>query len=883
MGDGRLATALHAETMIQGIRDCVSLVLQDGRTLVCTPDHKILCQGGRWVRTDELVLGHDRVVVGLEAPLDESSPDETGYSLRAGGMSFSMETSHHRLRTLAFARLLGHLLEDGSISVLGQGRMHVGQALDRQVVLNDVELVTGKRPAATRYDERKWTVVLPAGLTRAIMALPGVQTGRRINHAPSLPALVLKDDCPIAMVREFLGGLFGADGEAPVLKRMSGREEEAILHPPVYSQTARPEHVAALRDMMGHIGRLLARCGVKTGGASVYQYPVRRAVSSYPAARDGGPRVEVRLQLPDGLSFVERVGFRYCVDKAMRASAAAVYWRTVERIGLQRLWMSGQVEASHHRRPELAFHTVRAEAASALRQRETIIFPHYSLLEGHDRFSRLPTAENRRFRPLHREGCGFPSPVEFLTQLGVRHWFAPLRPRGAGDQGKRYCVEKTSETLPTFTLGVLDRRPAGPQAVFDIAVDDVHAFVAGTVAVHNCIGNSGPLPEAVSTAIQQHQLVVASVLSGNRNFEGRVHPQVRANYLASPPLVVAYALAGTVEIDLTTEPLGHDPQGCPVFLKEIWPTPQEVADAVRQAVTPAMFQERYAHVLEGTEAWREIPGGDSTLYPWNPASTYIQEPPYVTSCPPTPPPIAPIRGARVLVMVGDSVTTDHISPAGSIALDSPAGRYLIAQGVDPKAFNSYGARRGNDRVMTRGTFANVRLRNELAPGREGWWTRSWLTDLPAGQAGEEMPIYDAALQYQQAGIPLLIVAGQEYGAGSSRDWAAKGTALLGVKAVLAESFERIHRSNLLGMGILPLEFEAGQSRATLTLTGREIFDLDGVDAELTTGRVITVRATAPDGTAKTFSARARVDTPLELDYYRHGGILPYVLRKCLAR
>ncbi len=390
-----------------------------------------------------------------------------------------------------------------------------------------------------------------------------------------------------------------------------------------------------------------------------------------------------------------------------------------------------------------------------------------------------------------------------------------------------------------------------------------------------CIGQSGPLPDAVAAAVQQHQLVVASVLSGNRNFEGRIHPQVRANYLASPPLVVAYALAGTVEIDLTREPLGHDPQGRPVFLKEIWPTPQEVADTIRQAVTPEMFQERYAHVLDGTEAWREIPGGEATLYPWNPSSTYIQEPPYLVECPATPPPLAPIRGARVLVMVGDSVTTDHISPAGSIAKDSPAGRYLIEQGVDPKEFNSYGARRGNDRVMTRGTFGNVRLRNELAPGQEGWWTRAWGTD-------EVVPIYDAAQEARARGTPLVVVAGKEYGAGSSRDWAAKGAALLGVKAVLAESFERIHRSNLIGMGVLPLQFEAGQSRVSLDLTGRETFDLDGVGPTLAPAQTVTVRVTAPDGGApKTFTARVRIDTPLELEYYRHGGILPYVLRKFL--
>ncbi len=871
---GRLTMALQTEAMIQGVRDCLTLVLQDGRTLVCTPDHKILCAGGRWMRADELVPGQDRVVVGLEAPLDEPSNDETGYCLRAGDLIFSMDTPQARLRTLAFARLLGHLLEDGSISALGQGRINVGQAIDREVVLNDIEVVTGKRPKAARYDERKWTIVLPAELTRAIRALPGVRIGRRIDQSPRLPACVLDDHCPVAVLREFLGGTFGADGMAPILKRMSEREEDATLQHPAYSQSARPEHVGALKEVMGQIIRLLRRCDVKTEGAKIYEYPVRRSLSSYPAARDGDPRVEVRLQLPDGLSFVERVGFRYCVDKQMRASAAAVYWRTVGRIGLQRLWMSEHLEEAHQRQPELTFHEARTEVAAVLQERETIIFPHYSLLEGHDRFSRLPKPEHHRFKPLHRDACDFPSPVEFLTQLGVRDWFAPLRARGEGDQRKRYCVEKTSETLPTFTLGVLERRPAGQHSVYDITVDGLHAFVAGTGAVSNCIGNSGPLPDPVAAAIQQHQLVVAAVLSGNRNFEGRIHPQVRANYLASPPLVVAYAIAGTVNIDLTREPLGQDAEGRPVYLREIWPSPQEVAEAIRQAVTPEMYRERYAHVLDGDAAWQAISAGTSTLYPWDPASTYIQEPPFFHDLPKTPPPIAPIRGGRVLVMVGDSVTTDHISPAGSISKESPAGQYLIAQSVDPTAFNSYGARRGNDRVMTRGTFANVRLKNELAPGTEGWWT----TYLPTGG---KLSIYEAAERYRQEETPLVVLAGKEYGTGSSRDWAAKGTALLGVRAVLAESYERIHRSNLIGMGVLPLEFLPGQSRASLGLTGHEIFEIPLGD-QLTPGQTLDVTATALDKKKRTLTCRVRIDTPLELEYYRHGGVLQTVLRKLLA-
>jgi len=872
--DGQLTMALQTEAMIQGERDCVSLVLQDGRTLICTPDHKILCAGERWVRADQLVPGRDRVVIGLEVPLDESSADEVGYCLRAGEMIFSMETSQERLRSLAFARLLGHLLEDGSISVLGQGRINVGQAVDREAVLNDVELVTGKRPAATRYDDRKWTIALPMELTRAIMELGGVRMGRRIHQAPTLPTFVLDDHCPISMVREFLGGLFGADGKAPTLKRMSEHEKDAILQPPEFSQTAKPEHVETLKEMMESITHLLNRCGVKVGGATIFQYPVRRAASSYPAAQDGSPRVEVRLHLPDGLSFIEKVGFRYCVDKMMRSSAAAVYWRTVERIGLQRLWMSAFLGESHRRQPELTFHEARAEGAFMLQQEETIIFPHYSLLEGHDRFSRLPKPENQRFKPLHRDGCDFPSPVELFTQLGVRDWFARLRARTETGFTKRYCVEKTSERLPTFTLGVLDVRPAGKHEVFDIAVDGLHAFVAGTVAVSNCIGNSGPLPEPVANVVKEHDLIVASVLSGNRNFEGRVHPQVKANYLASPMLVVAYALAGTMNIDLTKEPIGRDKSGKEVYLKEIWPTQQEIMQAVRQSVTAEAFRRRYSNVFEGTKEWKEIATPTGDLYRWNEKSTYVQEPPYFKEFPKAPSPIRPIEKARVLEFVGDSITTDHISPAGSIAKDSPSGQYLLSLGVQQKDFNSYGARRGNDRVMTRGTFANVRLKNKLVPDAEGWWTAA----LPAG---EKLSVFDAAERYKKRGTPLLVIAGKEYGSGSSRDWAAKGPALLGVRAVIAESFERIHRSNLVGMGILPLEFLSGQNAESLKLTGREMFDILGLNEGIKAGQTIEVKAISSEGKEITFQTKARIDTPVEVEYYRHGGILHCVLRQIL--
>src|SRR3989441_9138793 len=361
--DGRLGTATQAEMMVQGERECVSLVLQDGRTLVCTPDHEILCTDGRWVRADQLVLGQDRVVVGLEAPLDEPGADEAGYTLHVGKLTFTMDTDHERLRTLAFARLLGHLLSDGSISLLGQGRMHVGQAMDREAVLDDVELLTGYRPAATRYDQRTWPIVLPKPLTDAISALPGVRTGRRIQLAPTLPAFVLDESCPLTVVREFLGGLFGADGHAPVLHRWGEREEEATLEPPAYSQSTIPEHVEALKQAMDDVIRLLARCGVKINGANIYEYPTCRAASSYPAAQDGIPRVEVRLELPDGLSFVERVGFRYCMDKAMRASAAAVYWRLVAQIHQQRLWMSNRLVELHQTDDTLSFSHARKKAS----------------------------------------------------------------------------------------------------------------------------------------------------------------------------------------------------------------------------------------------------------------------------------------------------------------------------------------------------------------------------------------------------------------------------------------------------------------------------------------------------------------------------------------
>jgi aconitate hydratase len=388
-----------------------------------------------------------------------------------------------------------------------------------------------------------------------------------------------------------------------------------------------------------------------------------------------------------------------------------------------------------------------------------------------------------------------------------------------------------------------------------------------------CIGNSGPLSDGISAAIKDNNLMAVAVLSGNRNFEGRVHPLVRANYLASPPLVVAYALAGRMDMDLTTESLGTDTAGKPVYLRDIWPTPQEVEKVVRESVTSEQYRKEYAEVFEGDARWKAMPVPEGDLYKWDPNSTYIKLPPYFDNMPRIPAPLSDIHGARVLAVLGDSVTTDHISPAGSIAVDSAAGKYLIAHGVKPHEFNSYGARRGNHEVMMRGTFANVRLRNQLAPGTEG----SWTLHLPDG---EKMFIYDAAVKYREDGVPLIVIAGKEYGSGSSRDWAAKGTRLLGVRAVIAESFERIHRSNLVGMGLLPLEFKPGENRESLGLTGQEVYDIEGVSS-FKPRKEVTVRAVSPDGKEKRFNVIVRVDTPEEVSYYQHGGILQYVLRQML--
>jgi aconitate hydratase len=392
-----------------------------------------------------------------------------------------------------------------------------------------------------------------------------------------------------------------------------------------------------------------------------------------------------------------------------------------------------------------------------------------------------------------------------------------------------------------------------------------------------CIGNSGPIIESVSEAVNEGDLAATAVLSGNRNFEGRINPDVKMNYLASPPLVVAYALAGSMDVDLFEDPLGTGEDGNPVYLKDIWPSPQEIEEVIDQAIASEMYTTDYADVFAGDEQWQSLPTPEGDTFEWDAESTYVRKPPYFEGMEREPAPVTDIEGARVLAKLGDSVTTDHISPAGAIKADSPAGTYLAEHGVERRDFNSYGSRRGNHEVMIRGTFANIRLRNQLAPGTEGGVTRDFTTD------GEVTSIYEASRKYADAGTPLVILAGKEYGSGSSRDWAAKGTALLGVRAVIAESYERIHRSNLIGMGVLPLQFPDGESAESLGLTGEETFTVTGV-TELNDGsapRTVRVRAASTDGADVEFDARLRIDTPGEADYYRHGGIMQYVLRSLL--
>ena len=391
-----------------------------------------------------------------------------------------------------------------------------------------------------------------------------------------------------------------------------------------------------------------------------------------------------------------------------------------------------------------------------------------------------------------------------------------------------------------------------------------------------CIGNSGPLPEKIEKAIKENDLWTASVLSGNRNFSGRIHPLVRGNFLASPPLVIAYALAGRIDIDFYNEPIGYDPNGQPVYLKDIWPSQEEIKKAVEEALDPEAFKKRYSNIWEGDEHWAKLPELDSITYPWDPKSTYIKKPPFFDNMPLEPPEPKDILGARVLVWAPDRTTTDHISPAGRILPESKAGQYLLSLGVKPHELNTCGARRGNHEVMMRCTFDNPRFRNKLVPDREGGWTIFWPT-------GEVMHVFDAAMKYREMGIPLIVLAGKQYGAGSSRDWAAKGPALLGVKAVIAESFERIHRSNLVGMGILPLEFMPGENAEKLGLDGSEVYDIIGISEGLYPGKILTVRAKKSDGRVIEFKVKARLDTPIEVEYYKHGGILQYVLRKMLGK
>lgn len=869
---GRLGIARQSELMKKGIRDCVELVLQDGRSLICTPDHRILCADGRWVRAGELELGKDRAVVGLEGPLDTPGDDEYGYVLHAGNLTFRMDTELGRARTLALARLLGHLLGDGSISIHGQGRMNVGQAVDREMVLNDMELLTGLRPAANRYDERKWSIVLPMALTRAVITLPGVQVGRRAIQAPTVPAFVLRNDCPVAIVREFLGGLFGADGHAPALHRWGTGEEDSTLEPPAFSQSTIPAHLEQTRVFIREVIGLLRRCGVKTGSARVYDYPTRKSTTSY-AASDGIPRVEVRLELPNGLSFIEHVGFRYCVDKAMRASAAAVYWRTVEGIQMQRLWMAVRLEELHQSQPMLSFSQARQSAALSLLQHESggslppVVSPHYALLEGYDRFSRLPKATDRKFRPLHRESCDFPSAVALFRQLGVREWFAPLRCRVDTERVKRYCVEKEAKTLPTFALQVVDRLPAGKRVVYDLAIDELHAFIAGTIAVHNCIGNSGPLAPDIEKAIRDKDLYAVAVLSGNRNFDGRIHPLVRGAFLMSPMLVVAYGLAGKIDFDFSSTPLGQSPDRTSVYLRDLWPSLKEIQTAVQSSLSSDLYARRYADAMKGDSRWENLTSFEDEVYHWEDDSTYIRRPPWFGASSKESSK-KDITGARALAVLGDKVTTDHISPAGTIPVDSPAGVYLKDHGVNLAHLSTYGARRGNHEVMVRGGFSNIRLRNLLAGDKEGGYT----LHLPDR---EVIPIYDAAMRYSNDGVPLIVLAGKQYGAGSSRDWAAKAPKLLGVRAVIAESFERIHRSNLVAMGVIPLEFAEGQGVKELGITGEEEFDVVGLANLSAPDQLVEVTARSPQGEKK-FKAKARVDNPTELSYLGHGGVLPYV-------
>ncbi len=491
-----------------------------------------------------------------------------------------------------------------------------------------------------------------------------------------------------------------------------------------------------------------------------------------------------------------------------------------------------------------------------------------------------PSAPSAHYRPL-RSGYVTHGSVVIAAITSCTNTSNPSVMIAAGILAKK-AVEKGLSTKPWVKASLAPGSKVVTDYYKDAGLDtylDQLRFNLVGYGCTTCIGNSGPLSAEISKAIHDDDLVVAAVLSGNRNFEGRINSDVRANYLASPPLVVAYALAGTMDIDLLNDPLGTDKAGQPVYLKDIWPTQAEVQETILKSVRSEMFHKEYGEVFKGDERWNslDVPLGD--LFSWDEQSTYVKNPPYFIDMPHQPPPVSEIQGARVLASLGDSITTDHISPAGSIKVQSPAGRYLSEHGVDALDFNSYGSRRGNHEVMVRGTFANIRLRNKLAPGTEGGVTRH----LPDG---EVLSIFDASEQYRHEQVPLIILAGKEYGSGSSRDWAAKGPKLLGIVAVIAESYERIHRSNLVGMGILPLQFGAGDNAESLGLTGEEIYSIEGlaegIKDQFAAGRTVTVVAERADGVVHKFSATVRIDTPQEIKYYQHGGILPYVLRQLLA-
>ena len=491
-----------------------------------------------------------------------------------------------------------------------------------------------------------------------------------------------------------------------------------------------------------------------------------------------------------------------------------------------------------------------------------------------------PTAPSASYRPL-RNGYIEDGSVVIAAITSCTNTSNPSVMIAAGLVAKK-AVERGLTTQPWVKASLAP----GSKVVTDYLDDagltpylDQLRFNLVGYGCTTCIGNSGPLSLEISKAIHDDDLVTVAVLSGNRNFEGRINSDIRANYLASPPLVVAYAIAGTMDIDLTSDPIGRDPEGKAVFLKDIWPTQAEVADAVGKSVRSEMFHKEYGEVFKGDERWNSLPVPKGDLYEWDDSSTYVKNPPYFIGMPDQPPPVEEITGARALAVLGDSITTDHISPAGSIKTQGPAGRYLIEHGVPVSEFNSYGSRRGNHEVMVRGTFANIRLKNKMAPGTEGGVTRH----LPDG---ETMSIFDASERYREEGVPLIVLAGKEYGSGSSRDWAAKGPKLLGIRAVIAESYERIHRSNLVGMGILPLQFGAGDAVEHLGLTGEETYAIEGLAAGLADGfqhgKEVTVVAIKPDGTEHRFTATVRIDTPQEIRYYQHGGILPYVLRQLLG-